>query len=246
MSGRDDAVNAAVGLGMAASRNLVRNSLRAARTVPGVGLSIDIAAAGEKAVRREVAGWLDEARDPSRGLPELTSGSAVGESALIPPSRARIDLAARLDELMTQSMEQTVDDARHYLFTRMLESLVPDEMRILSALAEGDRYPVIHVATRGRPGNPSERLLDNASTVGRASGVRLPDMVPAYVTHLRTLALVRLEGETPAFADGYEILATDTTVREVTGDAHVRYIRRTLVMSELGRQLWKACREVAE
>lgn len=147
-----------------------------------------------------------------------------------------------LSGLLAWSVEQGSTQARSRLFDAVLRELQPDEARILAALSDGTAYAVIHVAARAHGlGATGPLLLANASTVGRAAGVALPEYVPWYVSHLHRLGLVRIGPESERLEDTYEILMTEALVREAQESSpDSKVVRRSLVMSPLGDALWSA------
>ena len=207
-----------------------------AKRTPGFSTSLGVTerelARVEGLVWREVRNRMDAAAGPSP-----TGPAAAGSG---PPDDAARDLLA---QLLTISIEQSAQEARSRLFVSLLAQLQPDEARVLAALSDGSEYPVINVATRGSFGMSGPAVLENASTVGRAAGVALPDWVPTYVTHLQQLQLVSVGPESHALADGYEILLTEAVVRQAQADAgsRARILRRSLHQSPLGHELWAAC-----
>jgi hypothetical protein len=77
--------------------------------------------------------------------------------------------------------------------------------------------------------------------------VALPDRVHLYVSHLRRLGLVEAGPEDHSLKDEYDILLTEPNLRAMIagigkGPRGARIIRRTVRMSELGRELWEAAR----
>ncbi|MFV8052461.1 Abi-alpha family protein [Mycobacterium sp. 48b] len=151
-----------------------------------------------------------------------------------------------LRALLDRSMYTSPDDSRTTLYLDLLEDLVPDEARILAALSDGSAYPVIHIAEPGAGGG-STMVLTNASTVGRASGVSLPQHTPLYLTRMLQSGLVTIGPEGTSMYDEYEILLTDSAVnlalaRARRGMRSARVIRRTVRISELGQDLWEAAK----
>jgi hypothetical protein len=128
----------------------------------------------------------------------------------------------------------------------LLGELVPDEARIFAAVSDGSRYPVIHVAEPGVAA-PTDHLLRNASTVGRAAGVALPQKTPVYLDRMLRFGLVTIGPEDIAMRDDYEMLLTDGAVHAAItaggrGLRPARVIRRTLGISDLGREVWEAAK----
>jgi hypothetical protein len=150
----------------------------------------------------------------------------------------------KLGDLLRRSMDNTAGDSRLELYHALLDQIVPDEARILSALSDGSTYPMVHVAEPGI-GAYQRRVLENASSVGRAAGVALPDRIADYVSHLRRLGLLETGPEDASVRDEYEILLTEPVVRAAIasvgqGPRGPRIIRRTVKLSPLGLELWRA------
>ena len=151
-----------------------------------------------------------------------------------------------MEALLTQSMHDSPTESRRTLHEVLVSQLVPDEARILSALSDGSRYPLVHIAEPG-VGSYQKTVLENASSVGRAAGVALPDRVHLYVSHLRRLGLVESGPEDHSLKDDYDILLTEPKLRAAIaatakGPRGARVIRRTVRISDLGRELWEAAR----
>lgn len=237
--------------------------LREARAIPLVRRLEAGAAAAERTLRRELSRGLDAVRGPG-DPPAVTGGaSAKGPSdraaavpakagnARPPSAGARAKHApawASLGDIMGGLLEKSIldtpHDSRRALHWALIRELVPDEARILAALADGSVYPLIHVAEPGRGGD-DQRVLENASSVGRAAGVVLVDRTHLYVGRLRRIGLVETAPQDPGLREEYEILLTDVVVRAAMakagrGPRSARVIRRTLRISQLGRELWDA------
>lgn len=217
---------------LGALRGLAASTLKRVPLVaPSLALTERELSRVEERLWREVRSRVDASRAGGGADPSATTGGPVPDPRQL------------LAQLLTVSIEQSAQQARARLFAALVGALQPDEARILAALADGSEYPVVHVASRGPLGATGPALLENASTVGRAAGVALPDWVPAYVTHLQQLQLVSVGPESVQLADGYEILLTESVVRQAQVDAggHSRLVRRSLRLSPLGRDLWQAC-----
>jgi hypothetical protein len=208
---------------------------QAARQVPGVSLTERELQRVERAMLRQLKDRL-EAVDDSPDLPLAAPVEAEAEDSTAP--------AEILAGLLNDSTVQTGPQARDRLYRWLLQQLLPDQSRILAALSDGSTYPLVHVALRGPMGGGGERLLANASTIGRSAGVALPEKVPLYITHLRSLGLVEEGPEDESLLEVYDIAETDSTVRAAVDRADgaaVRTIRRTLRLSPTGHELWAAC-----
>lgn len=153
-------------------------------------------------------------------------------------------LRVAMAELLLRSMEQTKQRAKEYLYLAVLRQLLPDEARVLAALADGSTYPLIHVDCRSGVSS-SRRLLANASTVGRAAGASDLASVPRYLTRLLHLDLIEVGDADPSLSVQYDILLTDEGVRGAEDAARsagrAKIVRQTVRISDLGRELWDAC-----
>ncbi len=196
---------------------IVRDVTALARAVPGVRFAERQLRGVERVALRELSARIEDAAPPP------------AENGHQPTP------AEQLDQMLRRSMHQTPDESNASLVEVLLQSIVPDEARIISALSDGSTYPLVHVTSRG------DQVLANASSVGRAAGVALPDRVPAYVTHLLALGLVEIGPEDKSIPDEYAILLTDQTIRRARGDK-VRFVKRTLQISDVGRDFWRTCR----
>jgi hypothetical protein len=153
--------------------------------------------------------------------------------------------ALLLRGLLDRSMYTSPDDSRDALYLSLLQALVPDEARIFAALSDGSAYPLVHIAEPG-VGSPVV-ILKNASNIGRAAGVSLPQHTPLYLTRLLDLGLAQPGPESSQMYDDYEMLLTDSKVsaalaRARRGVRAARVIRQTVRITELGDELWEAAK----
>jgi hypothetical protein len=152
------------------------------------------------------------------------------------------DPASLMSGLLERSLQQDTAGSKRDVHISILRQLVPDEARIIAALAQGESPPLIHVLPRAG----GARILENASLVGRTAALTLPSNTPTYVTHLRQLGLVETGPEDESNKQGYEMLMADRDVRAALKEGELsklpaRVVRRTLVLSARGRELWEAC-----
>jgi hypothetical protein len=231
-----DALGAAIGA-------VTRDIRRAARAIPGVALIEAQAMAGERFVLRQIKHGLDQLDPrPSTSEPPRLTLAAPPDGSNPAASAPTVD--EKLSALLTRSMHDTPTESRRTLHEVLVDELVPDEARILSALSDGSCYPLVHISGPG-VGSYQKLVLENASSVGRAAGVALPDRVHLYVSHLRRLGLVEAGPEDHSLKDEYDILLTEPNLRAMIaangrGPRGARIIRRTVRMSDLGHELWEA------
>lgn len=152
-------------------------------------------------------------------------------------------LRSAMSELLERSVESTRTDSREYLYGTIISQLVPDEARILAALADGAHFAAVDVVQKQRRGK--ERVVvANASAVGRQAGLVTPENTPTYLTRLQNFGLIEFGPEEEELAVQYDILATDSTVqdarRSLNGRGAVKLVRKSLRMSAFGAQFWDA------
>ena len=227
-------------------RGLVTGALSAIKAVPVVGPAIEFT--GTELERAEDVMWRQVRHRMETVAPSDRTVVVSVEGPTVPGARAADDdLSTILTDLLVVSTDQSADAARHRLLAAILRDLQPDEARILAALSDGTRYAVLHVVTRLPLGGNGPALLENASTVGRAAGVALPDMVPWYVSHLLRLGLVVIGPESTDLADTYDILETEPHIRQArTAAANTRLVRRVVSISPLGASLWDLSQSAAQ
>ncbi|HEX5257034.1 MAG TPA: Abi-alpha family protein [Mycobacterium sp.] len=223
---------------------LFSEMMELARLIPGMGYVERELAGAERALLREFRRRVEAIAEdrPAEGTPR-SSGTSDGS---LPVPSAPQTLAEVMERMLRRSMDQTPSESRHSLFEHVIGELVPDEARILAALADGSTYPLLDVAAPAL-GNAGRVILRNASNVGRAAGVAEPSLVPIYVTHLLQLGLADTGQEDSDLHDEYEILLTESLVMSAYAEADKaarrspRIVRGTLRISALGREFWAAC-----
>jgi hypothetical protein len=195
----------------------------------------------------KVAGWaerqaLNILRDRLEATAPLALPASPREQAAETPAAT---LDAKLQSLLHRAVEQSTHGGRTELFHKILDQLVPDEARILGALADGSSSPLVNIYGRTRSGGDGSAVLANASLIGRTAHLALPRLTDTYVTHLMVLRLVEIGPEDESKDSDYEILMAETFILDALkkaswGPLPARVEKQTLRLSELGRSLWNA------
>jgi hypothetical protein len=214
---------------------------RAAQQLPGAKFAQEQL----ERVESRVLGELKHRMDRLEAQPARVASAVVIYASKTGSDRSLYD---RMSLLMEQGAEQTEEQAEFALFQRIIDQLVPDEVRILSALSKGAVFPLMHIGVGPRVGPTTRRIAENLSTIGKPAGVTLLAQVPSYITHLRMLGVLESGAEDKAMEIKYQMLEGDTEVRRIVEEtprgagSSVRYLRRTLRMSKFGSRFWDACR----
>lgn len=151
--------------------------------------------------------------------------------------------ARALGVLLDVSLVQSSREAEEALLATLVGVLVPDEARIIAALAARTWTPLVHIEPR-RDGE-DHLGLRNASLIGRQAGVALVRHTPAYVGRLLATGLLEVTPEREDRAEEYEVLLAEPDVLDAIraagrGPLGPRVRRGGLVLSGLGRRLWAA------
>ena len=203
----------------------------------GIRLSADSLRFTERLVLTALKTRMDAVAELPRGENAGTGPSANAGCSGSP--------STEMETLLARSLVQSANHGGNEFYAKLLRELVPDEARILSALSDGSASALVHIERRGILA-ANRRRLENASSIGRTAALTLPHLTPTYITHLLRLGLVEIGPEAPELKLDYEALLAERPVREAlkaaeTGPVPPRTLRRTLLLSPLGSELWKVC-----
>lgn len=203
--------------------------------------------AAERAARTIGSAFVDgwTGADDRAGRPSASPSGPAPIERPRPEATRDTALGEKLDQLLSRALSQSTSSGQDELFHRILDQIVPDEARMISALSDGSSSPLVSVHALTRAGLLGEALIENASLVGRTANVALPAMTPTYVGHLIALGLLEVGPEDEELKDEYQILLADTDVLKAIrsgsrGPLPARVERRTVRLSALGQSLWGA------
>jgi len=173
---------------------------------------------------------------------------SLGEAAgRVAPERSGADggsPAQRLARLLHAAQKNDAQRAQELLYQHVLDQMAPEQARIVAVLGDGNPRPLAHVDAGAPVGPVSRRVLSNATSAGQEAGIVHRNDVPRLVTHLMVLGVVEEGPEAKSAKAQYEVLETETCVREA-----MRYVkdelrqwprvqRRTLTLTDFGTSLW--------
>lgn len=223
-------------------------SVRVGRLLGRAGWRIARQLPGGRTVEREAQRLQDLAASELRRIVTPAAAPTAEERAAVNYVRttdpAAAPLRSAMNELLERSVESTRADSRSYLFGTIVSQLVPDEARILAAMADGTRFAAADVVLKKRRG--SRVLLANFSSVGRQAGLLSPDNVPTYLNRLHGFGLIEFGPDDESLHVQYDILATDRTVQDARRSVDnrnrgaVRLEHKTVFLSAFGREFWAA------
>lgn len=225
-------------------RILGRSGWRVARQLPGVGLVEHRA----QRVGRAAAGELRRLLD----LPQQPGGTPSPEEQRVMMLVQHADtdpapLRTAMSELLSRAGESTDRTSRDYLFGTIISQLVPDEARVLAALANGKRYAVVDVVAKQFGRSATRTVLANASMLGTAADVWPARNVATYLTRLHGLGLIEFGPAADELSAEYDQLAVDGAVQEARIGVErgriggAKLLRKSVALSPLGREFWAAC-----
>lgn len=226
-------------------RLLGRSGWRVARQFPGVA-AVEHQAARLAHVAAQEVGRLLEIPEPGRdGAP-----SAEEQRVMMLVQNAGTDpepLRTAMAELRERANESDGTRNRDYLFGSIVSQLVPDEARILALLAGGPTFAAMDVVVKQVGRSTTRTVLANASTIGAAAGIALPDNVATYLTRLDSFGLLEFGSPGADLDSQFERLVADPLVRqarqvvEAGKQGSARVVRKSVGLSPMGRQFWTAC-----
>lgn len=164
-----------------------------------------------------------------RRLADLDSGS--------------VPLAAGLRGLLASSQDAGPEQLERINQNTLIAPLCPDEARLLAALSDGSRFPMLALRESSLFGRGP--VLHRYSSVGRRAGVQCQEWVPLYLHRLIGTGLaLPLAGDATLRIE-YELCESDSGFRRARKDLHaaVRHLkmeRETLTISPAGASLWQA------
>jgi hypothetical protein len=225
-------------------RLLGRSGWRIAKQLPGVALVEQQAQRLGEAATAELRRLLD--------VPQQMFTAAGGEDArvMMLVQNANSDpapLRTAMTELLSRSSGTSAGKSREYLFGTIVSQLVPDEARILAALADGKAFATVDVVAKHVGRATPRTVLANASSVAATAGIAHARSSSTYLTRLHSFGLVEFGPAKDELGAEYDQLAIDDSVQEARVRIErgklgsVRIVRKSVALSALGRDFWAAC-----
>jgi hypothetical protein len=123
-----------------------------------------------------------------------------------------------------------------------VESLAPDEARILRLLLLNGPQPSVDVRTGGPLGMITSRLLAPGLTmIGPRAGLKYVERVPSYLTNLNRLGLVWFSRETLRDSERYQVLEAQPPVLEAVHSVRAaKIVRRSIHLTPFGEGFCRA------
>jgi hypothetical protein len=225
-------------------RLLGRSGWRIAKQLPGVTVVEHQAQRLRQSAAAEMFRLLD--------MPQQTFGTASPEEQRVMMLVRNADtdpapLRTAMSELLHRASGSNGRTSRDYLFGTIVSQLVPDEARILAALAGRRSFAVIDVVAKPAGRSTTRTVLANASTVGAEAGVSVTRNAATYLTRLTSFGLVEFGPPVDDMGRQFALLVADAAVREARAHIEraklgsVKLVRKSVSLSPLGRELWAAC-----
>jgi Abortive infection alpha len=229
----DAGLHGAVRMADAYATTLLRATEAVARGEP-TGQVVQELTAELRAYVRDLLG-LSEGRTQPGGNAPLRARRFRAEEA------SREALRLRGSELLRRSADVSLEDDSHPAYMRILESLAPDEARILRFLARNGPQPSVDV----RAGLPlvSELVAPGCSMIAAEAGCRHPDFAHPYMDNLHRLGLVWFSREPVRDPRRYQVLEAQPEVMEARGKGGrlSRTVRRSILLTPFGEDFCDVC-----
>jgi Abortive infection alpha len=183
-------------------------------------------------VARNALGMSEDERPPPP--------SAEPDAEPEPPRH--LSLRARGAELLRQSADVDYEEDAHPAYERILESLAPDEARILRFLAEDGPQPAVDVRAHKALNVGSDLVAPGLSMIGAEAGARYLDRIPAYLNNLYRLGLIWFSREPLEDPLEYQVLEAQPDVIEAMREAgRAKTVRRSIHLTPFGEDFCRVC-----
>ena len=198
------------------------------------------------AVARRVAEAVpggDVARKVVETIPtpeEVRHAFGVGDGRAT--RNGKVPLQARGQELLERSRDVHYEERSHPAYERLMESLAPDEARILRLLLFKGPQPAVDVRTGGPLGLIQSRLVSpGLNMIGARAGCRYVERVPSYLTNLPRLGLIWFARETLRDPERYQVLEAQPDVLEAIHSVrYAKIVRRSIHLTPFGEDFCRA------
>lgn len=173
-------------------------------------------------------------------VPSAMSRNAASKPGL--DGRNADPLRVRGEELLYRSRDVHYDEATHPAYERLLDSLSPDEARILRLMLLDGPQPSVDVRTGGPLGLLSSRLIaPGCNMIGARAGLRYVERTPEYLQNLNRLGLIWFSRETIRDPLKYQVLEAQPEVLEAIHSIHyAKIVRRSIHLTPFGEGFCRA------
>jgi hypothetical protein len=198
-----------------------------------------------RAAARELVGITDLDGVPGGGVARRVA-DAVAPDARQADGAAALNGEPPLREmgeaLLHKSRDVHYEEEAHPAYERLVESLAPDEARILRLLLLSGPQPAVDVRTGGPLGLISSRLLaPGLNMIGPRAGCRYVERVPSYLTNLNRLGLIWFSRETLRDPERYQVLEAQPEVLEALKSVRqAKIVRRSIHLTPFGEGFCRA------
>lgn len=205
-----------------------------ADTVPGAEVARRVA---------EAVPGGDVARKVVETIPtpeELRHAFGVGDGQAA--RNGNVPLRVRGQELLELSRDVHYEERAHPAYERLMESLAPDEARILRLLLFKGPQPAVDVRSGGPLGLIQSRLLSpGLNMIGARAGCRYVERVPSYLTNLHRLGMIWFARETLRDPERYQVLEAQPDVLEAINSVrYAKIVRRSIHLTPFGEDFCRA------
>jgi hypothetical protein len=205
-----------------------------ADTVPGAEVARRVA---------EAMPGSDVARKVVETIPtpeEVRHAFGVGDGRAA--RNGNVPLRVRGQELLECSRDVHYEERSHPAYDRLMESLAPDEARILRLLLFKGPQAAVDVRTGGPLGLIQSRLVSpGLNMIGARAGCRYMDRVPSYLTNLHRLGLIWFSRETLRDPERYQVLEAQPDVLEAINSVrYAKIVRRSIHLTPFGEDFCRA------
>lgn len=148
--------------------------------------------------------------------------------------------------LLATSIDSETAKNAHPGFVPILQSMSPDEAKIMRLFASEGAAPLIDIKANKKP-KGFIIVIRNFSNIGQNSGCATPELTPSYLDNLIRLGLLEVPPNRHIIAEGiYEELQESPQLNEVkqqieAADLTLGFDKKKIELTDLGKQFCAAC-----
>lgn len=177
-----------------------------------------------------------------------TVGDRLGEATRGVTGMTERDVRRQLREQGQDLLRRSAaldDPEEHPSFASILRQMAPDEARIVRFLADQGDQPMIDAVEVNLMTRDAREVAHNVSMIGRESGCIRPHLSPVYLDNLRRLGVIQIRNFQAGGDTAYDLLEAQPGVVDLPPPTQRltrhRVVRRSVSLSEFGRQLYAMC-----
>ena len=151
--------------------------------------------------------------------------------------------------LLATSLDSETTHLAHPSFVEIIKNLSPDEAKLIRYMAVHQNVPLLDVRNGIKGKTGFKLFFSNFSMLSYQSIVDFNDLLPNYIDNVARLGIIEIpEGTYLVDSENYIPLESSDKIQQMKHDierdgGEIRFDRKVMRLTQLGRQFIKACVE---